>query len=169
MLAPAALVLALPFAVPQFRAKLFSGPAMELADGLRQDYEKAHDLLEHYYRPAALQTAIPILERIIEKNPSFAPAYSDLGRANAQQYIQAKDPKTLTAARTASLKALQLKPDLASAHVTLAMLDTRTDQYDLASQELDEAERLDKHSGAVFAARGNLLLRRPATKKRRPP
>lgn len=126
---------------------------------VQDDYAKAHDLLDHYYRPRALETAIPLLEKIVAENASFAPAFADLGRANMLQFTQLRDAKYLEPARQASLHALSLQPDLASAHVTLGTLYTWTGKNDLAAQQLDQAVKLDKFNSAAYVARGNLLLR----------
>ena len=90
--------------------------------GAQEDYRRAHDLLAHYYRPQALETAIPLLEKIVAQDPRFAPAFADLGRANLLQFTQQRDTKYIEPARESSLRALALAPDLASAHVTLGAL-----------------------------------------------
>jgi serine/threonine protein kinase/Flp pilus assembly protein TadD len=127
--------------------------------GVHDGYQKAHDLLEHYYRQQALETAIPLLQETVEQDPRLAPAFADLGRANVLQFIQMNDTKYIEPARQASLQALKLKPDLASAHVTLAILYTHTGKNDLASQELDEALRLDKYNASAYGALADLFFR----------
>src|SRR5262249_2860181 len=152
MAAPvAAAVLAL-ILLPQLRRMLGSSPAVvqTAPTGQQEEYRRAHDLLTHYYRPKALETAIPMLERIIGQNARFAPAHADLGRANFQQFLQYRDAKYLDAARESSLRALALAPDLASAHVTLGALYAHTDQNDLAAHELDEALMFDRFNAAAY-------------------
>jgi eukaryotic-like serine/threonine-protein kinase len=160
ILAAVAAALAIPFTLPQVRNVFLrdktSGQPIE---AVQDDYQKAHDLLDHYYRPKALETAIPLLQKTIEQDPRFAPAFADLGRANVLQFIQMDDPKYIEPARQASLQALNLKPDLVSAHVTLGMLYTWTGKHDLASQELDEALRLDKYNAAAYGALAELFYR----------
>jgi len=126
---------------------------------VHEDFEKAHDLVVHYYRPQALETAIPLLENTTAKDPGFAPAFADLGRANMLQYVQLRDPKYIEPSRQASLRALSLNPGLASAHVTLGTLYMWTGERELASQELEEALKTDKFDASVYAAMGNLLVR----------
>ena len=94
-------------------------------------------MLAHYYRPQALETAIPLLEKIVAQDAQFAPAFADLGRANFLQFAQQRDPKYIEPARESSLRALALAPDLASAHVTLGILYAFTDQNDLARHEIE--------------------------------
>lgn len=127
--------------------------------GLQDDYRRAHDLLAHYYRPQALETAIPLLDAIVARDPKFAPALADLGRANFLQFAQQRDTKYIEPARGASLRALALAPDLASAHVTLGFLYAYTAQNDLASHEIETALRLDRFNAAAYGALAELQKR----------
>ena len=64
-------------------------PSNEAIGASQQEtYRRAHDLLTHYYRPQALETAIPLLEQIVAQDPRFAPALADLGRANLLEFAQ---------------------------------------------------------------------------------
>ena len=127
--------------------------------GPQDDYRRAHDLLAHYYRPQALETAIPLLEKIVAQDAQFAPAFADLARANFLQFTQQRDTKYIEPARESALRALALAPDLASAHVTLGALYARTAQNDLARHELDEALRLDRFNAAAYGALADLYAR----------
>jgi len=127
--------------------------------GQEQDYRRAHDLIAHYYRPQALETAIPLLQRIVAADPKFAPAFADLGRANFLQFSQQRDTHYIEPAREASLRAIALAPGLASAHVTLGYLYAFTDQHDLASHEIEAALRLDTFNAAAYGALAELQTR----------
>ena len=131
--------------------------------GQQQEYRRAHELLAHYYRPQALETAIPLLETIVAADAQFAPAFADLGRANFLQFAQERDTKYLEPARDASLRALAIAPDLASAHVTLGFLYAFTEQNDLAAHELETALRLDKFNAAAYGALAELQTRQGRT------
>ena len=120
-------------------------------------------MLAHYYRPQAVETAIPLLEKIVAQDAQFAPAFADLGRANLLQFLQLRETKYIEPAREATLRALALVPDLASAHVTLGSLYTHTDQNDLASHELEEALRLDRFNAAAYGALAALYARQGRT------
>jgi tetratricopeptide (TPR) repeat protein len=122
-------------------------------------------LLTHYYRPQALETSIPLLEQIVARDAQFAPAFADLGRANFLQFAQQRDTKYLGPARQASLRALDLAPDLASAHVTLGFLYAFTDQNDLAAHEIENALRLDKFNAAAYGALAELQTRQGRTEE----
>lgn len=148
------------FALPQVRHVFLKDKSSgQPIAAVHDDYQKAHDLLEHYYRPHALETAIPLLQKTVGQDSRFAPAFADLGRANVLQFIQQRDTKYVEPARQASLQALNLKPDFASAHVTLGMLYTWTGKYDLASQELDDAIRQDKYNAQAYGAQAELFYR----------
>ena len=67
--------------------------------GQQEDYRRAHELLAHYYRPQALETAIPLLETIVAQDAQFAPAFADLGRANFLQFAQQRETKYIEPAR----------------------------------------------------------------------
>jgi tetratricopeptide (TPR) repeat protein len=135
-------------------------PAVEVAEaGAQADYSRAQELLTHYYRPRALETAIPTLEQVIAAAPNFAPAHAALARANLLQFIQQRDTKYIEPARSAALRAIALAPDLASPHVALGALYARTSQNDLASHELEEALRLDRFNAAAYGALADLYAR----------
>ena len=76
-----------------FRGRAVPPRAVERAPvaGEQEDYRRAHDLLAHYYRPQALETAIPLLEQIVAQDAQFAPAFADLGRANFLQFAQQRE------------------------------------------------------------------------------
>ena len=121
--APIAAAVALVAAAPQIRSLIWPPPAGQAPVASQaENYRRAHDLIAHYYRPHAIETAIPLLEQIVAADERFAPAHADLGRANYLQFVQLRDPKFVDPAREESLRALTLAPDMASAHVTLGIL-----------------------------------------------
>ncbi len=164
MLAPLAAAAVALFVFPQVRAVFAPGSVTRMPRaGLQEDYRRARDLVAHHYRRQALETAIPLLEKIVAQDPRFAPAFADLARANLLQFTQQRDTKYTEPARQAALRALALAPDLASAHVTLGTLYAWTAQNDLASHELEEALRLDKFNAAAYGALADLYQRQGRT------
>jgi Flp pilus assembly protein TadD len=148
------------FALPHVRAVLAPAPVAQTPPaGTEEDYRRARDLLAHHYRPRALETAIPLLEKVVAQDPQLAPAWADLARANFLQFTQQREAKYIEPARQAALRALASAPDLASAHVTLGALYTWTAQNDLASHELDQALRLDRFNAAAHGALAELYNR----------
>ncbi|HLJ49018.1 MAG TPA: protein kinase [Bryobacteraceae bacterium] len=164
MLAPIG-ALALLLAIPQVRrAILPATPSVPAVPQTREIYYNAHDLLQHYYKPKALETAIPLLEKVTVQDPQYPPAWADLGLANLRQFMQLRDTHYIEPARKAINRALTLNPELAAAHVTLGMLYTETAQNDLASQELSDALKLDNLNAEAYSALGELYYRQGRTK-----
>src|SRR5262249_44729594 len=60
---------------------------------VHERYDRAHDLVQHYYRPKAVETAISLLEAITREAPGFAASWADLGRANFLQFWQLRDTR----------------------------------------------------------------------------
>jgi tetratricopeptide (TPR) repeat protein/tRNA A-37 threonylcarbamoyl transferase component Bud32 len=158
MLAPVAVV-ALAFAFPQVRHALFPSTSVAQQASANADYDTAHTLLENYYRPKALETAIPLFEKVVEKDPQYAVAWAELGRANFLQFRQLRDNHFIDPARTASQKALELNRELPSVHVTLGMLYTELGQNDQAVQELTDALKLDSRNAEAYSALADLYYR----------
>jgi tetratricopeptide (TPR) repeat protein len=163
MLAPAAALAAIAvlLVIPWLRGE--PAAVTQVPPAAQEDYVRAHELLAHYYRPRALETAIPMLEKVISQDPQFAPALADLARANLLQFIQQRDTKYIDPARDAAVRAVSLAPSMASPHVTLGALYTRTSQNELASHELDEALRLDRFNAAAYGALADLYSRQGRT------
>lgn len=157
LLAPAAGLVAAAVLLP--RAPAVQAPALHSVVAMRAEYERAHELVLHYYRPQALETAIPLLEQVVATDAQFAPAFADLAWANFFQFTQQRDTRYVAPARESALRAIALDPDLASAHAALGALYAETGQNDLASHELDEALRLDKFSAAAYGAQASLYER----------
>ena len=153
----APLTLASFLAIPPVRHMIF--PTLPTAVPLlntRQDYMRARELLEHYYKPKALETAIPLFQTVVNKEPQFAPAWADLGRANFMQFWQLRDNRYVEPTRSACFRALALNHELDTAHVTLGMLYTQMGQYELATQELSDALNLNSRNAEVYSALGEL-------------
>ena len=159
MLAPVAAV-ALVFALPQVRHAVFPSAAVAPpAISVRGHYDTAHQLLENYYKPKALETAIPLFDKVVKEDPQYAPAWADLGRANFLQFRQLRDNHFIEPAREASLKALELNRELPSVHVTLGLLSTELGQNDQAVQELSDALKLDSRNAEAYSALADLYYR----------
>jgi len=162
--APIAAAVALAAAAPQIRSLIWPPPAGQAPVASQaENYRRAHDLIAHYYRPHAIETAIPLLEQIVAADERFAPAHADLGRANYLQFVQLRDPKFVDPAREESLRALTLAPDMASAHVTLGSLYVQSGQNDAAAHEIDTALKLDRFNAGAHGALADLYDRQGRT------
>jgi serine/threonine protein kinase len=134
--------------------KLFHAPLI-----VHEQYEKAHDILQHYYRPHAIADVIPLLEKIAHDSPKFAAGFADLGRAYFLQFRTERDSKFVEPAKKASFRAIELDANQASPHVTLAMLYTELGNNDLATQEMDTALKIDRLNAEAWGARADLYRR----------
>jgi eukaryotic-like serine/threonine-protein kinase len=129
------------------------------AGGAHATYAQAKDFIDHYYRSAALDQAIPLFEKTIAQDPQFALAHAGLARAHFLRYWRNRDPKHIQPALDAASKALAIDRNLASVHVTLGRLYTETAKLDLAAQELNEALRLDPRNAEAHHGLAELYYR----------
>ena len=86
--------------------------------------------------PADLQKAIPFFEQAIEKDPTYALAYSGLADSYALLTAYTNEPprKLMPKAKEAALKALALDDKLAEAHASLGQITAYYD-YDFPTAE----------------------------------
>ncbi|HJR61658.1 MAG TPA: protein kinase [Vicinamibacterales bacterium] len=110
----------------------------------------------HNWGPESFYRAIEHFERALAHDPAYAQAYAGLGNAyGALSYYGFMVPaEGFPRARAAALRALEMDPNLADAHVTLG-LERLFFGWDLAATEasLKEALRLDPSSALANAVR----------------
>jgi tetratricopeptide (TPR) repeat protein len=100
-----------------------------------------------------LEKKISILEQVIARDPSFAPAWAGLASAYAGQSIAfpVDNPADAVARlRTAAEKATQLDPLLAEAHAALGMMYGRDGKWAQAENSFREAIRLDPNRSETY-------------------
>jgi TolB-like protein len=91
-----------------------------------------------------LRVAVPLLERAIELDPSFALAHAALAEVSHFLYDwSGARPEDLQRAEAASQKALALAPDLAEVHVARGAALALTRRFDEAAVEFAAAIRLN--------------------------
>ncbi len=145
--------------IPFLRAAAsVSGP------GVHETYLKAQDYLDKYYLPHNLDNAIAGFQRTVAADPQFALGYGGLCRALYLNYHDLGTPELLSSTQSACAKANGLNSHLASVHVTLGMLYTLTNKYDLAAQELDTALGLDSRNAEAYGALAELYSKQGRTK-----
>jgi eukaryotic-like serine/threonine-protein kinase len=120
------------------------------------DYLKAQDLLDHYYKPGNIAKSVALFQDVVKRNPNFALGEAGLGAALWWQYRNTNDASLIEPARAASTRALELDRDIAAAHVTLGEMHTNAGHNDLAAQELREALRLDARNAQAYGALADL-------------
>jgi tetratricopeptide (TPR) repeat protein len=111
--------------------------------------------------PADTEKAIVYLRRAVELDPQNGPAWATLAYCYTAlgADLGASDPaKVLPLARSAINKALQIDPDLAEAHVTLAWMKLWYD-WDWAGseREFQRAQQLSPNDSATYREYAHLL------------
>jgi adenylate cyclase len=87
-----------------------------------------------------------MFERAIELDAGYSPALAGLATVHATLYEWfGSQQDDLAKAERASLRALELAPDLAEAHVARGFVLSLSQYYDQAAQEFEEAIRLNPH------------------------
>lgn len=120
------------------------------------EYLKAEALLDRSYKATNVDTAAKGFQQVLQEDPTFALAAAGLGTAWFLQYRRSKDPKLLDQARAETMKALQLDPNLAPPHVTLALIAAMQGQTSLARQQIQKALAIDPHSAEAYGAQSEL-------------
>lgn len=108
-----------------------------------------------------LRQAVDYFERALAQDEGYALAYA--GLADAYSLMPSYDPEfvpdALDRARSAAHRALELDPDSAQAHASLAMVLMRGGELDAALEELERAVDLDPRYATARHWYGVLLLR----------
>jgi tetratricopeptide (TPR) repeat protein len=113
---------------------------------------KAQDLLQHYYKQANIGAAISGFQEVLKADPNFALAQAGLGQAYFLQYRDSRDANLLNMAKQATAKALQLNANLAPPYITMARMEAMQGHTQLAMQQVQKAIALDPHSAEAYGA-----------------
>jgi TolB-like protein/Flp pilus assembly protein TadD len=111
-------------------------------------------------RDPAIEAA-GIYQRVIAKDPSFAPAYAGMASAYAASSAQGftnDHAEELTSMRSAAEKAIQLDPLLAEAHDALGMANARDGQWALAEQSFRRSIEMDPNNSLTYDDYSSWLL-----------
>jgi serine/threonine protein kinase/Flp pilus assembly protein TadD len=110
----------------------------------------------HQHRRKNHEYARQMFERAIELDPGYALAYAGVADCCSflYQYFDAS-PSNLKRANAASLRAVELAPNLAEAHASRGLAVSLSGEFDEARSEFEMAVRLDPQSfeAAYFYAR----------------
>lgn len=117
-----------------------------------QGYLAAQNALLRYDKPGNTQKAISFYQSTLQHAPNFALAEAGLARAYWRMYLDTSDNKWVEEASQASAKAMAMNPDLAEVQMTAGTIHVDQGEFDLGSQELQQAEQLDHRSADVHAA-----------------
>jgi len=109
--------------------------------------------------PEAFRQAIDYFNHALEKDPSFALAYSGLADSHTLLVLYGDNPSEMIGARTAAEKALELDGTLAEAHTSLAAVKILHDwDWAGAEREFQRAIELNPNFAQAHHWYGNLLL-----------
>jgi len=108
-----------------------------------------------------LRRAVEYFERALAEDEGYALAYAGLADAYSLMPVYAPElvPDALDRARSAAHRALELDPQSAQAHASLAMVLMRGGELDAALEELERAVDLDPRYATARHWYGVLLLR----------
>ncbi len=100
-----------------------------------------------------------MLQKVIATDPSFAKAYSDMGKTYFTQWIfgSDKDPAILNKVFEYGMKAIAINPDEPSGYSQLAHFYLWTKQHDSGIKEIKKAIALDPNNSEWLATYGELL------------
>lgn len=122
---------------------------------LKDRFRQADYYLSSFRAPEAA-LAIPILDEIIRRDPSFAPAHAALAHALLNNSYNGVSPVQESEARMDQLahRALELDPLLADAHSALGFLEMRRYRWREAEDRFQQALRLDPDSPQAYYGLG---------------
>jgi tetratricopeptide (TPR) repeat protein len=95
-----------------------------------------------------------LFEKVIEKDPSFAPAYAGLAAAYASRWASlqgAPDADWVEKMHTAANKAIELDPLLPEAYRALGLVDAAERRWDQAERHFRHAIELDPSSSETYS------------------
>ena len=123
----------------------------------RRRYEISTEAYDLYLHARALNygangQAIGLFQKVIAKDPSFAPGYAGLAAAYAYRSgTVLSDPADLANMRSAAEKAIRLDPLLAEAHAALAISYARDADWTQSEKSFRRAIELDLNRSASYA------------------
>jgi TolB-like protein/Flp pilus assembly protein TadD len=107
------------------------------------------------------QRTVDLLQRAIERDPSYVEAYVSLALAHAFNYVNRwtdDSDSSLAEARRVSDHAIDLAPDAAAPHDRAAMLALYARDFDRFRREAAIAIELNPNSGSAYFIRGQLCV-----------
>jgi TolB-like protein/Flp pilus assembly protein TadD len=129
---------------------------LKLGRGKRR-YETNREAYDLYLRARATsgQAKLPLFERVVAIDPSFAPAWAGLATMYAQRSVQfalepAPAPDEVMKMRAAAERAIQLDPLLAEAHDALGSAHARDGRWNEAEASYRRALELEPNRSGII-------------------
>ena len=94
----------------------------------------------------SVDQAIAEFHHALERDPNYALAHAGLGEAYWNKYLTTKDRNWIDQAWRECKRSIQLGPQLAAPHMTLALLNSGTGHYDEAIREAKQAIQIDPYN-----------------------
>ncbi len=123
-------------------------------------YELSSNAATHLVRQdreAEVTEAIDLLERALQADPAYAPAYAHLSEAYYRRFKMSPDPQWLKLARDRAERAVALNPDLASGHLALGLVELDAGASESAMRHVERAAELDPLNPFVHMGIGQSL------------
>jgi Tfp pilus assembly protein PilF/TolB-like protein len=122
--------------------------------GAHADYVRARGHIQRFERKENVEEAISLLQRTLEQDPAYAPAYASLGEAYWRLYELTRRPELVDLARENCRKALALNELLSSVYVTLGIVERGTGEPEKALADLQRALDRDPRSADALRELG---------------
>ncbi len=119
-------------------------------------YERGQGLLSHYWRSGYVDRAIELLQRAVEMDPGYAPAYAALADGYLRKYVTERDKVWLERALGQAEHALSLDPSLTAAHLRLGQVLLTRGERERAAAEFREVEKRDPANAAAYRGLGDV-------------
>jgi tetratricopeptide (TPR) repeat protein len=136
-------------AVPRKDTELLAKRALSTPKAF-DAYLRGRGFLYRYDKEGNLDRAMQQFEEAIQVDPGFALAYVGLAEARLTAYRLQSEKATLSAAREAVERALELSPELAAAHSILGAVLSEADLPNEAVLQLERAIDLDPKDPAAY-------------------
>jgi serine/threonine-protein kinase len=126
-------------------------------------YVQARGHIQRFERRENVENAISLLQRALEQDPDYAPAYAALGEAYWRLYELTRRPELVSLARENCGKALALNELLSPPYVTLGIIERGTGKPEKSLADLQRALDRDPRNADALRELGwtHLELGRP--------
>jgi len=121
-------------------------------------YLRAQGFLHYPEIPTNIDTAIALLQRAVELDPTYAGAVAALGQAYWNKYRVETNPRWEELAVYNSQRALELDDQVTAVRMTLGLIYNETGRYEQAVEEYNKALHLDSTNRDAFKGLGRALV-----------
>jgi serine/threonine protein kinase/Tfp pilus assembly protein PilF len=127
--------------------------------GVYELYLQARGYLRRNDTPADVKSAIEILQRALELDPTYASAHASLGEAYWRRWEREGEPMWADKALVHGKRALGLRPDLPEAHTAMGVMYSGTGENTLAFEHFERALQIHPRSVDTHLALGRARAR----------